>query len=75
MQYMKFMDVFLCHDHTSVCPVQGYHGCAIGKAKQNAKTEIEKIKMKDMSIKDLVKEAAKMQVSSSHGVTISLIYR
>jgi len=38
----------------------GYFGCAIGKAKQNAKTEIEKIKMKDMSIQDLVKEVAKI---------------
>jgi len=38
----------------------GYYGCAAGKAKQNAKTEIEKIKMKDMSIKDLVKEVAKI---------------
>lgn len=38
----------------------GYHGIAIGKAKQNAKTEIEKIKMKDMSIRDLVKEVAKI---------------
>jgi len=25
---------------------QGYYGCAIGKAKQAAKTEIEKIKVK-----------------------------
>lgn len=24
---------------------QGYHGCAIGKAKQAAKTEIEKLKV------------------------------
>lgn len=38
----------------------GYHGCAIGKAKQTAKTEIEKLKMKDMSMKDLVKEVAKI---------------
>lgn len=38
----------------------GYHGCAIGKAKQNAKTEIEKLKMKDMSITELVKEVAKI---------------
>lgn len=38
----------------------GYYGCAIGKAKQNAKTEIEKIKMKDMSVHDLVKEVAKI---------------
>ncbi|KAH9495060.1 Proteasome subunit alpha type-3 [Bulinus truncatus] len=38
----------------------GYYGCAIGKAKQNAKTEIEKLKMKDMSIRELVKEVAKI---------------
>jgi len=38
----------------------GYHGCAIGKAKQTAKTEIEKLKMKDMTMKDLVKEVAKI---------------
>jgi 20S proteasome subunit alpha 7 len=42
--------------------VQGYYGCAIGKAKQTAKTEIEKLKMKDMTMKDLVKEVAKMYV-------------
>ncbi|XP_062587803.1 proteasome subunit alpha type-3-like [Saccostrea cucullata] len=38
----------------------GYHGCATGKAKQAAKTEIEKLKMKDMPIADLVKEVAKI---------------
>lgn len=38
----------------------GYYGCAIGKAKQAAKTEIEKIKMKDMLCTDLVKEVAKI---------------
>ncbi|XP_050406866.1 proteasome subunit alpha type-3 [Patella vulgata] len=38
----------------------GYHGCAAGKAKQNAKTEIEKLKVKDMTIKELVKEVAKI---------------
>jgi 20S proteasome subunit alpha 7 len=38
----------------------GYYGCAIGKAKQNAKTEIEKLKMKDLSVKELVKEVAKI---------------
>lgn len=38
----------------------GYHGIAIGKAQQNAKTEIEKIKFKDIDCKTLVKEAAKM---------------
>lgn len=38
----------------------GYHGCAIGKAKQAAKTEIEKLKLKEMTCKNLVKEAAKI---------------
>lgn len=38
----------------------GYHGCATGKAKQAAKTEIEKLKMRDMPITDLVKEVAKI---------------
>ncbi|XP_054169067.1 proteasome subunit alpha type-3-like [Oppia nitens] len=38
----------------------GYHGCAIGKAKQAAKTELEKLKLKEMSAKDLIKEAAKI---------------
>ncbi|XP_020915272.1 proteasome subunit alpha type-3 [Exaiptasia diaphana] len=38
----------------------GYHGCAIGKAKQSAKTEIEKLEMQKMSCKDAVKEVAKI---------------
>lgn len=38
----------------------GCFGCAIGKAKQAAKTEIEKLKLEDMKSKDLVKEAAKI---------------
>lgn len=38
----------------------GYFGCAIGKAKQNAKTEIEKIKTRDLSVRELVKEVAKI---------------
>ncbi|XP_046749470.1 proteasome subunit alpha type-3 [Diprion similis] len=38
----------------------GYYGCAIGKAKQSAKTEIEKLKLADMSCKDLIREAARI---------------
>ena len=40
--------------------LQGYYGCAVGKAKQAAKTEIEKLKMQDMTCRELVKEVAKM---------------
>lgn len=38
----------------------GYFACAAGKASQNAKTEIEKIKFSEMSIKDLINDAAKI---------------
>lgn len=38
----------------------GYYGCAIGKARQAAKTEMEKQQLKDLYCKDLVKEAAKI---------------
>ncbi|KAG9336367.1 hypothetical protein JZ751_002714 [Albula glossodonta] len=41
-------------------PLKGYWGTAIGKAKQAAKTEIEKLQMKDMTCRELVKEVAKM---------------
>ena len=37
----------------------GYLGCAIGKAKQAAKTEIEKLKLGEINSKDACKEAAK----------------
>jgi len=38
----------------------GYWGCAAGKAKSNAKTELEKLKMTELNCADLVKEAAKI---------------
>lgn len=38
----------------------GYYGCAIGKAKQAAKTEIEKLKMKEMTCREIVKEVARI---------------
>jgi len=38
----------------------GYLGCAIGKAKQAAKTEMEKLKLSDMTCEELIKEAAKI---------------
>jgi len=38
----------------------GYFGCAIGKAKQAAKTEMEKVKFQDMNCMELIREAAKI---------------
>lgn len=39
---------------------QGYFGCAMGKAKQSAKTEIEKIQLANASVEDLLVHASKM---------------
>ena len=38
----------------------GYFGCATGKAKQSAQTEIEKIKLDTLSARDLINEGAKV---------------
>ncbi|XP_043929511.1 proteasome subunit alpha type-3 [Protopterus annectens] len=38
----------------------GYWGCAVGKARQAAKTEIEKLQMKEMTCREVVKEVAKI---------------
>ena len=40
--------------------ISGYWGCAAGKAKSAAKTELEKIKMTEMTCAELIKEAAKI---------------
>ncbi|CAH8542022.1 unnamed protein product [Dicrocoelium dendriticum] len=40
--------------------IVAYRGCAIGKAKQNATTEIEKLKLTELSPEEIVKEAAKV---------------
>jgi 20S proteasome subunit alpha 7 len=38
----------------------GYHGCAIGKGKQVAKTEIEKLNLKEMTAREAVVHAARI---------------
>ncbi|KAI9278162.1 nucleophile aminohydrolase [Umbelopsis sp. AD052] len=38
----------------------GYHGCAVGKGKSVAKTEIEKLKLDEMSVQEAVREAARI---------------
>ncbi|KAG2186339.1 hypothetical protein INT43_002777 [Umbelopsis isabellina] len=40
----------------------GYRGCAVGKGKSVAKTEIEKLKLDELSVRDAVREAARMYV-------------
>lgn len=52
--------MFTCN-HTSS---QGYYGTAIGKAKQAAKTEIEKLKLDEMTAREAVKQVARMYESN-----------
>lgn len=40
----------------------GYHGAAVGKGRQLAKTELEKLKLAEMSMREAVVEAARMYV-------------
>lgn len=42
--------------------VQGYRGAAVGKGRQLAKTELEKLKFSEMTMKEAVTEAARMCV-------------
>ena len=51
----------------------GYFGAAIGKAKQNAKTEIEKLKVERMTCRELVKEVSKI-IHTVHDEVCRLIY-
>ena len=50
-------------------PVQGYNGAAVGKGRQLAKTELEKLKLSELTTREAVFEAARMWVLSC-----SLIY-
>ncbi len=38
----------------------GYNGCAVGKGRQLAKTEIEKLDLENLTMKDAVDAAAKI---------------
>jgi len=57
---LKGIYIYIYSKHYIFISFQGYFGCAVGKAKQAAKTEIEKLKLADMTCKELVKEAARM---------------
>ena len=40
--------------------VQGYRGAAVGKGRQLAKTELEKLKLSELTTREAVYEAARM---------------
>ena len=47
---------------SEMCIRDSYHGCAVGKGKQFAKTEIEKLGLETMSMEEAVIEVARMYV-------------
>lgn len=42
------------------CCYQGYNAAAVGKGRQLAKTELEKLKLSDMTTREAVFEVARM---------------
>lgn len=55
-------------------PPQGYHGAAVGKGRQLAKTELEKLKLTELSTREAVFEAARMWVQIFSQVHSDLTY-
>jgi 20S proteasome subunit alpha 7 len=45
---------------TNLSPHKGYHGAAVGKGRQLAKTELEKLKLSELTLREAVFEAARM---------------
>jgi 20S proteasome subunit alpha 7 len=54
------LDATLADLSTNLSPHKGYHGAAIGKGRQLAKTELEKLKLSELSTREAVFEAARM---------------
>ena len=57
--YVKELEYF---SFDLITLVQGYHGAAVGKGRQLAKTELEKLKLAELSTREAVIEAARMFV-------------
>jgi len=49
---------------------QGYFGCAIGKGRQLARTEIEKLKLSELTCREVLKEVSRMYVGRLVWLTI-----
>jgi len=64
--YMSLSRVALAWYATDLIPLthtestQGYHGAAVGKGRQLAKTELEKLKLNELTMREAVYEAARM---------------
>ena len=58
--------VLLPSHAVSLTLYQGYHGAAVGKGRQLAKTELEKLKLQELTAREAVTDAARMFVASFH---------
>ena len=53
-------DAALIDPSTKLQLYKGYHGAAVGKGRQLAKTELEKLKLSELTTREAVFEAARM---------------
>ena len=53
-------DAALTDPFTNLSLYKGYHGAAVGKGRQLAKTELEKLKLSELTTREAVFEAARM---------------
>ena len=52
----------------------GYFGAAVGKGRQAAKTELEKLKLREFTCKEAINDVARMYVVSNHVGALSCSY-
>ena len=56
---MYVLSRITCVESRLTC-VKGYRGAAVGKGRQLAKTELEKLKFSELTMREAVMEAARM---------------
>lgn len=61
-----FVRIFLFISPEPSDAIQGYNGAAVGKGRQLAKTELEKLNLAELSTREAVVEAARMYVVLFH---------
>ena len=52
---------------------KGYHGAAVGKGRQLAKTELEKLKLSELTTREAVIEAARMCAFPALSAVLTLL--
>jgi hypothetical protein len=62
--YVHVVNTILLCRHSPITD-QGYYGCAVGKGRELAKTEMEKYSFKDMTAREALHALATMYVTQS----------